>query len=191
MTAAAGLVHEEFHSADFAQRGGVFEMVQLWVNLPAKHKMSAPGYQGIADTQIPRVELPGDAGTVRVIAGAYAAAKGAARTFTPMNVWDLRLKAGRSLSIELAAGHTAALFVLHGGIEIGAQVVRPAELAVMEREGTELAFDVPEDSVVLLLSGQPLDEPIVGHGPFVMNSRNEIMQAMRDFESGNFGQIAR
>ncbi len=191
MTAAAGVVHEEFHSADFARRGGVFEMVQLWVNLPARHKMSAPGYQGIADAQIPRVELPGDAGTVRVIAGGYDTAKGAARTFTPMNVWDLRLKAGRSLSFELFDGHTAALFVLHGAIQIGAHAVRSAELAVVEREGTQLAFDTAEDSVVLLLSGQPLDETIVGYGPFVMNSRDEIMQAMRDFESGNFGQIAR
>jgi redox-sensitive bicupin YhaK (pirin superfamily) len=190
MTAAAGLVHEEFHSADFAQRGGVFEMIQLWVNLPARHKMSAPGYQGIADTQIPRVELPGDAGTARVIAGAYDTAQGAARTFTPMNVWDLRLNAGRSLSFELADGHTAALFVLRGVVRIGAHTVRAAELAVMEREGTQLAFETAEDSVVLLLSGQPLGEPIVGYGPFVMNSQDEIKQAMRDFESGNFGQIA-
>ena len=191
MTAAACLVHEEFHSADFARRGGVFEMVQLWINLPAKDKMSAPGYQGIADAQIPRVELPGDAGAVRVIAGAYDAAKGAARTFTPMNVCDLRLNAGSTLSFDLVAGHTAALFVLHGMIRIGAHTVRPAELAVLEREGSELAFDTTEDAVVLLLSGQPLAEPIVGHGPFVMNSRDEIVQAMRDFESGNFGQIAR
>ncbi|MBK6600117.1 MAG: pirin family protein [Betaproteobacteria bacterium] len=191
MTAAAGLVHEEFHSADFAQRGGVFEMVQLWVNLPARHKMSAPGYQGIADAQIPRVALPGDVGTVRVIAGEHGAATGAARTFTPMNVWDLRLNAGGRPSFGLAAGHTAALFVLRGTIRIGEHTVRAAELAVLEREGTELVFDTAEDSVVLLLSGQPLDEPIVGHGPFVMNSRDEIMQAMRDFESGNFGQIAR
>jgi redox-sensitive bicupin YhaK (pirin superfamily) len=191
MTAAAGVVHDEFHSADFAHRGGVFEMVQLWVNLPARHKMSAPGYQGIADAQIPRVELPGDAGTVRVIAGGYDTAKGAARTFTPMNVWDLRLKAGRPLSFELEEGHTAALFVLHGAIRIGAHAVRASELAVMERKGTHLAFDTSEDSVVLLLSGQPLDEPIVGYGPFVMNSHDEIAQAMRDFESGNFGQITR
>jgi hypothetical protein len=191
MTAAAGLVHEEFHSADFARRGGVFEMVQLWVNLPARDKMSAPGYQGITDTEIPRVELPEDAGTVRIIAGGYDTAKGAARTFTPMNVWDLRLKAGRSLSFELLEGHTAALFVLHGAIRIGADTVRSAELAVMKRDGTQLAFDAPENSVVLLLSGQPLDEPIVGYGPFVMNSQDEIMQAMRDFEGGKFGQIAR
>ncbi len=191
MTAAAGLVHDEFHSADFARSGGVFEMIQLWVNLPARHKMSAPGYQSISDAQIPRVELPGDAGTVRVIAGGYGTAKGAARTFTPMNVWDLRLNAGRSLSFELAAGHTAALFVLHGAIRIGAHTVRASELAVMERKGTHFAFDTSEDSVVLFLSGQPLDEPIVGYGPFVMNSQAEIKQAMRDFESGNFGQIAR
>ena len=190
MTAASGLLHEEFHSEDYARRGGPFEMVQLWVNLPAKDKMSAPGYQGITADQIPTVDLPNGAGTARIIAGNYGDARGAARTFTPMNVWDMRLKAGRSLSLELAEGHTAALFVLHGAPRIGAHTVRAAELAVLEREGTELAVETTEDAVVLLLSGAPLNEPIVGHGPFVMNSREEIMQAMRDFNNGQFGQIA-
>jgi len=190
MTAASGLLHEEFHSEDYARRGGPFEMVQLWVNLPAKDKMSAPGYQGITADQIPTVDLPNGAGTARIIAGNYGDARGAARTFTPMNVWDMRLKAGRSLSLELAEGHTAALFVLHGALRIGAHTVRAAELAVLEREGTELAVETTEDAVVLLLSGAPLNEPIVGHGPFVMNSREEIMQAMRDFNNGQFGQIA-
>lgn len=191
MTAASGVLHDEYHSAEFARRGGPFEMIQLWVNLPAKDKMSAPSYQGITDAQIPRVDLPGDAGTVRVIAGEYAAARGPARTFTPMNVWDLRVKAGRSVAIDVAGGHTAALFVLHGAIGIGeAQVVRSSELAVMERAGTRLAFDATEDTTLLLLSGAPLDEPIVGHGPFVMNTRDEIAQAIDDFNRGKFGQMA-
>lgn len=190
MTAAAGLIHEEFHSDDYARRGGPFEMVQLWVNLPAKDKMSAPGYQGLTDSQIPRVELPLDAGTARVIAGRYEDVSGAARTFTPMNVWDMRLKAGRSLSIELPQGHTSALFVLHGALQVDGHKVGAAELAVLEREDTQLAFETLEDSVVLLLGGEPLNEPIVGHGPFVMNTREEIMQAMYDFNSGKFGQIA-
>lgn len=190
MTAASGLLHEEFHSEDYARHGGPFEMVQLWVNLPSKDKMSAPVYQGITAEQIPTVTLPRNAGTARIIAGAYENTKGAAHTFTPMNVWDLRLKAGRSLSVELTEGHTTALFVLRGSIKVGSHTIRAAELAVMEREGTQLAVEIAEDATVLLLSGEPLNEPIVGHGPFVMNTREEIMQAMQDFNSGKFGQIA-
>ncbi len=189
MTAASGLIHEEYHSDDFARQGGPFEMVQLWVNLPAKDKMAGPGYQGLTAAQIPSVELPGDAGTARIIAGRYGDTQGAARTFTPMNVWDLRLKAGHSLAIDLPAGHTTALFVLHGSIQMGAQTIRAAELAIMEREGTQLAFDIAEDAILLLLNGEPLNEPIVGHGPFVMNSQEEIIQAMHDYNSGKFGQI--
>ena len=189
MTAAAGLLHEEFHSENYARRGGPFEMIQLWVNLPARDKMSAPGYQSITAGQIPTVDLPNDAGTARIIAGAYGNAKGAARTFTPMNVWDLRLRAGHSLAIALPDGHTTALFVLRGSLRVGAHTVRAAELAVLEREGTQFAVEITEDTVALLLSGEPLNEPIVGHGPFVMNTREEIVQAMRDFSSGKFGQI--
>ncbi|MFZ1536604.1 MAG: pirin family protein [Chromatiaceae bacterium] len=189
MTAASGVIHEEYHSADFARQGGPFEMVQLWVNLPAQDKMAAPGYQGITAAQIPTVELPGDAGRTRVIAGRYGDTQGAARTFTPMNVWDLRLKAGRSLEVDLPAGHTTALFVLKGSIRIGADTVGPAELAVMERQGTQFAFDIPEEATLLLLNGQPLNEPIVGYGPFVMNTQQEISQAIHDYNSGQFGQI--
>ncbi|MDN4017871.1 pirin family protein [Zwartia panacis] len=189
MTAASGLIHEEFHSEDFARQGGPFEMIQLWVNLPAKDKMTKPGYQGITTEQIPNLTLADDAGIARIIAGSYADAKGPAHTFTPMNVWDMRLKAERTLTLTLPAGHTTALYVLHGKIKVGDQVVGSGELAVMEREGIELAAEVLEDAVVLLLSGQPLNEPIVGHGPFVMNTRAEIMQAMQDYNNGKFGQI--
>jgi len=190
MTAASGLLHEEYHSPDYAAKGGPFEMVQLWVNLPAKDKMSAPGYQGIVADDIPEVALPGNAGTARIIAGNYGNASGPARTFTPMNVWDLHLKAGHRIALELPEGHTTALFVLRGSLRIDDKhTVRAAELAVMEREGSQLAFDVTDDAIVLLLNGAPLNEPIVGHGPFVMNTREEIIQAFNDFNSGRFGQI--
>lgn len=190
MTAGAGVIHEEFHSTDYAERGGRFEMVQLWVNLPAHSKLTAPAYQGITAEQIPTVELPEEAGTARIIAGAYGNAQGAARTFTTINVWDLRLQAGRKLSLNLTPGHTAALFVLRGRLRFGSQVVRDAELAVLQREGNELAVAVEEDAVVLLLAGEPLNEPVVGHGPFVMNTREEILQAIDDFNSGRFARIA-
>jgi redox-sensitive bicupin YhaK (pirin superfamily) len=190
MTAGSGLLHEEFHSAEYARRGGPFEAIQLWVNLPARDKMSPPAYQSLTDAQIPRVTLPGDAGMMRVIAGQYDDTRGAARTFTPMNVWDMRLKAGRTPSMDLQAGHTAALFVLSGGIRIGAQPVRPAELAVLEREGSQLAFETSAETVLLLLSGESLNEPIVGHGPFVMNTQEEIVQAVRDYGSGRFAPVA-
>jgi quercetin 2,3-dioxygenase len=189
MTAASGLIHEEFHSEDYARQGGPFEMIQLWVNLPAKDKMAKPGYQGITADRIPNVELTNDAGTARIIAGALQTAKGAAHTFTPMNVWDMRLKADRTLMLTLPEGHTVGLYVLKGKLKIGTQTICSTEMAVMEKEGTELVADILEEAVVLLLSGEPLNEPIVGHGPFVMNSRAEIMQAMHDFNNGKFGQI--
>lgn len=190
MTAASGLIHEEFHSPAFAAQGGSFEMVQLWVNLPARDKMAPPGYQGITAGQIPEVALPGAAGTLRVITGEYASAQGPARSFTPMNVWDLRLRAGHRVAFDLPAGHTTALFVLHGSLRIdGKHTIRAAELAVMERDGSRLEFEVSEDATVLLLNGEPLNEPVVGYGPFVMNTQAEIVQAIDDFNSGRFGQI--
>ena len=190
MTAASGLIHEEFHSPAFAAQGGSFEMVQLWVNLPARDKMAPPGYQGITAGQIPEVALPGAAGTLRVIAGEYASAQGPARSFTPMNVWDLRLRAGHRVTFDLPAGHTTALFVLHGSLRIdGKHTIRAAELAVMERDGSRLEFEVSEDATVLLLNGEPLNEPVVGYGPFVMNTQAEIVQAIDDFNNGRFGQI--
>lgn len=190
MTAASGLIHEEYHSPDFAAKGGAFEMVQLWVNLPARDKMAAPGYQGITSDQIPEVALPDNSGKVRIIAGDYEGKQGPARTFTPMNVWDLRLTAHHRVAIDLPENHTTALFVLRGAIRIGGEhTVRTAELAVMERTGSQMVFDVEEDTTLLLLNGAPLNEPIVGHGPFVMNTREEIAQAINDFNSGRFGQI--
>jgi len=189
MTAASGLIHEEFHSEDFARQGGPFEMIQLWVNLPAKDKMSKPGYQGITADKITHVRLANNAGIARIIAGVFENVEGAAHTFTPMNVWDMRLIAGKTLSQDLPTGHTAALYVLSGALKIGEQVIGENEMAVMEREGTVLVAEITQDAVVLLLSGEPLNEPIAGHGPFVMNTRAEIAQAIQDYNNGKFGQI--
>lgn len=191
MTAASGILHEEFHSEDYARRGGPFEIIQLWVNLPARDKMSAPGYQSITIAQIPTVELPDHAGIARIIAGTYLGIKGPTSTFTPMHVWDLRLNEGHSLSIDLPEGYTTALFVLHGALQIDAHAVQAEKLAVLDREGTQLNITITKDTTALLLCGEPLNEPIVGHGPFVMNTREEIMQAIKDFNNGKFGQITR
>ncbi|MCB5185882.1 pirin family protein [Methylobacillus gramineus] len=191
MTAGAGIIHEEYHGEEYAKRGGAFEMIQLWVNLPAKDKMTAPGYQGIESAQIPQVALANDGGTVRVIAGEYAQQYGPAHTFSPMNVWDVRLKAGKTFSVQLPDGYTTALFILRGAVRIGdTHTIRPSELAVLERKGTQMEIEAVEDTVLLLLNGQPLNEPVVGHGPFVMNSWEEIDQAVSDYNNGRFVTVA-
>ena len=187
MTAGSGIVHEEYHGEDYARKGGPFEMIQLWVNLPAKDKMAAPGYQGITNQQIPEIALTNDAGKVRVIAGEYEGHKGPAHTFSPMNVWDMKLNAGSTATFNLEEGDTTALFVLHGAVKVGdAHTIRASELAVMQRTGTELRLEAQQDTVLLLLNGEPLNEPVVGHGPFVMNSWEEINQAIDDYNNGRF-----
>jgi len=190
MTAGAGLVHEEFHGSEYAKRGGPFEMVQLWVNLPKKHKMVPGRYQGITTDQIPEFSLNDGVGTLRLIAGEYGGNVGPAKTFSPMNVWDLRLKSGAQLELSVFDGHTTALFVLKGKLRLSTgDEVKSAELAVLEREGNRLGFTVLEDSTVLFLNGEPLGEPIVGHGPFVMNTEDEIRQAIADYQSGRMGHL--
>jgi redox-sensitive bicupin YhaK (pirin superfamily) len=191
MTAASGLVHEEFHGSDYAKRGGPFEMIQLWVNLSAKDKKAPPGYQNITNAQIPRVDLPSGFGTVRVIAGNYQGTSGPAHTFSPMNVWDVRLTAGKSVEFRVPAGWTMALVVLKGRVRLGSgEIAGAAELAVFEREGETLALEVLEDTTLLFLNGQPIEEPIVGQGPFVMNTAEEIGQAMDDYRNGRMGRLA-
>jgi len=190
MTAASGILHEEFHSQAFTRKGGALEMVQLWVNLPAKDKMTAPGYQGILDQDIPQVDLAEGAGTLRVIAGDYTGNKGPAHTFTPIDVWDVRLRQGRATTLPIPEGRTAALVVLHGTVLVNNQeVVREAQMVLLDRAGKDLRVEANSDATLLLLSGEPIDEPIVGHGPFVMNTQGEILQAMQDFNAGRFGQM--
>ncbi|QOY62070.1 pirin family protein [Lysobacter sp. H21R4] len=190
MTAASGILHEEFHSHAFTRTGGTLEMVQLWVNLPAKDKMAAPGYQTLVDADIPSVPLPGNAGTARVIAGEYAGHAGPARTYTAMNVWDVRLGKDHSSQFELPEGHTAALVVLHGTVQVNeTQIAREGQLVMLDRAGSDVLLEANSDATVLLLSGEPIEEPIVGHGPFVMNSEAEIHQAIADFDGGRFGRM--
>ncbi|WP_346840066.1 pirin family protein [Microbulbifer sp. SAOS-129_SWC] len=189
MTAGAGILHEEYHSPAFTESGGTLEMVQLWVNLPARDKMTEPGYQAVLAEDIPQVSLPDGAGEVRVIAGDYAGAQGPARTFTPMQVWDLRLACGGTAEFALPDGWSCALVVLDGAVSVnGAAEVGAAQMAVMAREGEQLSLSASSAAKALLLCGEPIDEPIVGHGPFVMNSREEIAEAIEDFSRGRFGR---
>jgi redox-sensitive bicupin YhaK (pirin superfamily) len=191
MTAAGGILHEEFHSRAFTRTGGPFRMVQLWVNLPAKDKMAAPGYQSIRDADIPAVELPEGAGRVRVIAGAFDGRTGPARTFTPINVWDLRLKRDAAVTLDLPEGHTSMLVVLSGRVTVnGTQEAGEAEVVLLDRRGETVAVDAAGDASVLVLTGAPIDEPIVGYGPFVMNTEAEIRQAIEAFNGGRFGRMA-
>jgi len=191
MTAGSGILHEEFHSPAFTQKGGQLHMVQLWVNLPAKDKMAAPGYQAILNAEIPKVEIDNGAATARVIAGEFMGARGAAHTFTPMQVVDLTLKATHSVTLPAHVGWNTALVILNGKAQIN--LVHPAheaQLVVFSQEGDALVIEAKEEVKALLLSGQPLNEPIVGHGPFVMNTMEEIKQAFVDFQSGGFGRMA-
>ena len=190
MTAGSGILHEEFHSEAYSHSGGPFEMVQLWVNLPAKDKMTAPGYQAVLGTAIPEVALPDGAGRVRIIAGEYDGARGPARTFTPINVWDLRLVAGGTAGLPQPDGWTSLLVVLEGTVQVnGEAVLRQAEMATLSTAGEGIVIEANADAKVLLLAGAPIDEPVVGYGPFVMNSQAEIAEAIRDFNAGRFGRM--
>jgi len=190
MTAANGIIHEEFHSPAFARSGGMLEIVQLWVNLPARDKRAAAGYQTLLATDIPEVALDGDAGSLRVIAGSYQGHQGPARTFTPMDVWDMRLQAGSHVQLPVAAGRNAALVVLRGTLRVnGERDAGPASLVLLDRTGEDVLIEAREGASVLLLSGEPIDEPIVGYGPFVMNSQAEIAESFDDFHAGRFGQM--
>ena len=190
MTAASGILHEEYHAPAFAKSGGNFEMVQLWVNLPAKDKSAKPGYQSLLDADIPVATLPDGAGTVRVIAGNFGDATGPARTFTPINIWDVCLARGKTATFDVPEEHTLSVLVLSGTVEInGREIVREAQTAIFGRDGGGITVETNGDAKLLVLTGEPIDEPVVAHGPFVMNTVGEIKQAMLDFQSGKFGAI--
>ncbi|PTR13480.1 hypothetical protein C8R31_11145 [Nitrosospira sp. Nsp2] len=190
MTAASGIIHEEFHGRNFAQQGGVLEMVQLWVNLPAKDKMSPPRYQTIKNRAIPTVILPGGKGHARVIAGECQGVKGPAQTFTPINVWDVQIGTATPLSLPVPEGYTTIAVVLKGSVSItGGEEVGRGEVGLFGRAGDHISIENSQDASMLLLSGEPIDEPISGSGPFVMNSPEEIRQAISDYQSGRMGQL--
>ena len=190
MTAGAGIVHEEMHSAEFTRAGGTLEMAQLWVNLPAAAKDTPAGYQSLTAEAIPAVDLPDGAGELRVIAGHYGDVAGPARTHTAMDVWDIRVADRGHVRLEPPAGWNAVLVVLAGAVDVnGAGVVRGDQGVAFDREAGDIEIAASADSRLLLLAGEPIDEPVVAQGPFVMNTQAEIRQAMADFRAGRFGGL--
>lgn len=191
MTAGSGLVHEELHSKEFSKHGGMMEMVQLWVNLPKKHKLTSPRYQTITNQQLPEMNFPNINTTVRIIAGECNHVIGPAKTFSPINLWDIRMLANTESSFSVPTGHTASLFVLSGNVELnGGKNLEAGEMAIMEREGSNFSIKAMKDAKVLFLGGEAINEPIVGYGPFVMNTREEIQQAVSDYQNGKMGHLS-
>lgn len=187
MTAGSGIVHEEFHSEDFTRKGGTLQMVQLWVNLRAKDKGAKAAYQTLPKARIPSVPLPMDAGTVRLIAGGYDGQQGPAKTFTPINLWDVDLRASKLADLPLPGGHTTAFLVLSGQVLVnGDREAGEGDLAIFSRGGDGIPITARTDAKLLVMGGEPIAEPVVGQGPFVMNSRAEIQQAFEDYQSGRF-----
>ncbi|OOF81394.1 pirin family protein [Rodentibacter caecimuris] len=190
MTAGSGVMHEEMHSEKFAKEGGLFEMVQLWVNLPEKDKMTEPKYQAIKSADIPVVKLPNNAGQVRVIAGELLGATGAASTFSPINMWDTTMNANATHTFSVPESHNVVILVLEGTIQVGGEAIaRRGELVTFERGGADVLIESNNEAKLLILTGEPLNEPIVGYGPFVMNTREQIVEAFNDVQSGKFGRL--
>ena len=189
MTAGGGIIHEEFHSPGFARTGGTLEMAQLWVNLPARDKMAPAGYQPITAAQIPVRELPDGAGSLRVIAGEWNQVKGPARTFSPITMLDVQLAAGRTAELPQPEGWTTLVVVASGTASVnGAAPVTGPAVVTLSTQGGGVTVRADSDAKLLLLAGEPIDEPVVGYGPFVMNSQQQIVEAINDFNSGRFGR---
>jgi len=190
MTAASGVVHEEMHEREWAKRGGTLQAIQLWVNLPTAFKMSQPGYQTIVHDQIPVVQLEEGAGSLRVIAGSVRGAKGPAKTFTPVELYDLHLTSGHSMPLEIPKGHNVGLFVLSGRASIeGSYKLTEAELAVFVSTGEPITITAEEDAMILVMAGEAIQEPVARYGPFVMNTKAELVQAVNDYQAGKMGHL--
>lgn len=189
MTAGAGILHKEYHEQEFSKKGGPFEMVQLWVNLPAKDKSTPAHYQTITAAQMSQVRLPADAGVVNVIAGIFNGVKGSAHTFSPVNLFDIKLNKGGQVGFSIPQDHNAALLVINGSIETNGEKAAEHSFVLFNNDGNEITLSASEDSVVLLLSGEPINEPIVSYGPFVMNTSEEIQEAIREFQAGKYGVL--
>lgn len=190
MTAGSGILHKEYHEKEFSRAGGFMQMAQLWVNLPARHKMTPPRYQEIKHADMGAYDLPGGKGRVEVVAGEYRGAKGPAMTFSPVQVYKARLAPGADLELEFPAAWNTALLVIEGAVEANGRAVPADHFALFANEGEAISLKATAESQVLILSGEPIDEPIAAYGPFVMNTQDEIMQAVEDFQSGKFGRLA-
>lgn len=190
MTAASGILHKEYHEAEFSKKGGDFQMVQLWVNLPAKDKMSRPKYQGLKYSDITKHPLADNAGNIEVIAGTYEGTKGSASTFTPLHVYNARLNAGGKAKFNFPANYNTGFVIIEGSIKInGNEVAKTDEFVHFKNDGTDIEIEALENCIVLVLSGEPINEPIAQYGPFLMNKPEEIQQALRDYNEGKFGYL--
>ncbi|MBM4134289.1 MAG: pirin family protein [Nitrospira sp.] len=191
MTAASGVVHEELHEREWAKRGGTLQAIQLWVNLPAAFKMTAPRYQTLVKDRIPVIPLDGGAGSVRVIAGEFKGVKGPATTFTPVQLHDLRVKARHGTTLGFATGWNVALFVLEGRVTVnGSEPVTEAQVAVVGSSGAPILVEAQQEATILMMAGEPIREPIARYGPFVMNTKDELVQAVQDYQAGKMGRLA-
>jgi quercetin 2,3-dioxygenase len=191
MTAASGILHKEFHEETFSKTGGLFQMVQLWVNLPAKDKMSTPKYQGITKEMLHNSSFTFDMGTVEVIAGHYQNIKGAASTFTPIELYNIRLEKRGKLIFDFPAHYNTGFLMIEGSAKINeTETASQDHFVLFTNEGTQIQLEALTDTVILVLSGEPIDEPIASYGPFLMNTQEEIRQAVKDYNSGKFGILA-
>jgi redox-sensitive bicupin YhaK (pirin superfamily) len=189
MTAGAGILHKEYHEEKFSKAGGPFEMVQLWVNLPKKDKSTPAHYQALTAGQMGKLALPDEGGIVNVIAGKFNGVSGPAKTYSPVNVFDIKLNAGAEVSTHIQEGHNTALLVINGSIEVNGEKASEHSFVLFKNEGDEITIKASADSVLLLLSGEPINEPIASYGPFVMNTQDEIHVAIKEFQEGKFGTL--
>jgi hypothetical protein len=189
MTAGAGILHKEYHDQEYAKKGGPFEMVQLWVNLPKKDKLTSPHYQALTSSQMSAIDLPRHQGRINVIAGEYNGVTGPAKTYTPLVVVDMKLKKGATTATSLPASYNTAILVVNGSTTINGQLATEHSFVLFTDEGEDISITAEEDAVLLLLSGQPIDEPIAAYGPYVMNTQEEIVESIREFQSGKYGRL--
>lgn len=189
MTAASGVLHKEYHEKEFSRKGGLFQMVQLWVNLPKKFKMSAPKYQGITRDQMGKYEMAENGGMVEVIAGEFKGVKGAASTFTPVHLYNVRMKKGAKLDFDLPQYFNTGILVVEGEALLNGEKAGADHFVLFKNEGENIFIEANEDSVLLVMSGEPIDEPLVQYGPFLMNTQEEIIEAIRDVNNGKFGHL--
>lgn len=190
MTAGGGVLHKEYHEQTYTKAGGAFEMLQLWINLPAKHKMTPAKYQSILHTSKPAVKLPGNMGTVYVVAGQYGGTKGIASTFSPVNMYDIHLNTGADFKFTLPSNYNSGILVVDGGIVVNDHNVTENHYVQLKNEAGDIHIKATKNSIILVLSGEPLNEPYVSYGPFVMNTEAEIHQAIKDYNDGKFGFLA-
>lgn len=190
MTAASGVLHKEFHETEWSKTGGEFQMVQLWVNLPAKDKMSPPKYQAISNAEMKKVPLPNGDGEIEIIAGNYNGNIGPASTFSPVNMFNVKLKKGAKTELSFPSNYTTALLMVEGDAKINDETEAPQDHFVMfGNDGESFTIEASTDTIILVLSGEPLNEPIAAHGPFVMNTKEELIEAFQDFNMGKFGYL--